>query len=275
MKLKSLLIPCICLSLSIPSWGQDIKFPPKFLTFRNARISLGLGVELGLAGDGYHFLGQPDDLEISFVDKTPFVGLNLAFDIYAPNSILGLYTEVNYGISEFSIGRNGLFDDIRISQIEVPVFLKFRFGAIDSRSHFLLLMGGSYSVPIKLENGNGFGFLKDKKEKLNNFLGIGGMLGYELSLGGDDSKDTKQPKSELDKMRIILFVRPNYKLDNLFNTEHPEQILSSVPNNQLDFKDLTISVGIKVFIRLGVLGKFVLSNLIEDSKGSTSPWRSN
>jgi hypothetical protein len=88
---------------------------------------------------------------------------------------------------------------------------------------------------------------------------VGTMIGYELYLSyGKKNRAYGESKSDKDNMRGVLFLRINYKLQNMFNPNYSKfnPSTSAIGDyDRFDYRNLAISLGVKYFFRLGILGK--------------------
>lgn len=242
------------LALCLPALAQDFSFGPKIFSLRDARLSLGIGYEAAIAFENdmkqktviYHHYSGPGKIRADFTGKAPYRGYTLAIDLFAPTSLLGLFAEVCYFESgfQFKDGPTETGDTYNLTLLEFPVFLKIRPGKIDSQKRFFLMLGGSYSMPLTAEyTANGVSG-KDKGI-FQNFIGLGGMLGYELLGSDEDTAST----GKIRGFRSILFTRANYRFQSPFNSDFPAPITSFATNSNLNFHDLFVTFGIQFYYR--------------------------
>lgn len=230
--------------------AQEVSLRPKFFTLRNARISTALGFE-----GGYNrFNGSPKELK-NVMDSSSFVCYNLSFDLYAPNSFLGFMVEANLGDWNLNMISPQNNESFLIRTIEIPFYLKLRFGRIEKNSRMWLVAGVSYIKPIAVYRKFNYEATDRNKSQLNGVKTLTGMLGYEQYLGERNNFKAKNPKGTYDRMRFVLFLRYSYILDNRLNSNYYQSSsINSILKDYKGFKleDMSISLGIKYFFRLGI-----------------------
>jgi len=234
---------------------KNIKVPPKFISFKHSRFSMGVNLEGGLLMAA----SKPTGLNITYKDprssKTaiPYVAYGFVFDLYSANSIVGLLGGFDYSNSEFGL-RNGdsTTDYMNISRTEIPLYLKFRFGSSTSKKHFWLLLGGVYNIPLtakreqfdaRLGTSAYATLLDENKDQLKSYFAVSGSLGYEFFL--DNHKH----------FRMALASRIVYPLSNELNPIYSQfkstgnSVLRSYPD--FDIKQYRISFGLKFMFQFG------------------------
>jgi hypothetical protein len=210
---------------------QELKLAPKFLTFHNARISLGLGYAISIANDNkgalYEFMGKkPSSSKIIFpktdtTSGTPYMSFSLPIDLYAPNSFLGFYTEISYSLYRWNLKDTSLIvpleDSYKFNVIEIPFYLKLRPGSVaNTRSHLWFLLGGSYSIPVKVSRTSNYTASDSNIKMFSSYYSVGGEIGYELFLNNQKSGSVQKYLS--DQYRVVLFLRANYSIKNKLNS---------------------------------------------------------
>lgn len=227
--------------------SQELKMKPRFISFRNARVSMGLGFEMSLATKPailYHSVGTiPSDTKLSLQDSFPYLGISLAFDIYSPNSVVGLYSELSYSIYRFGFKDEqlGYSDNFDVRALEIPLYLKFRPGTMGSkRVKMWLLLGGSYVVPISTSRNGSRG------NYVNHYPGVGGAIGMEAKLG------RKTLGIDADKARFVIYLRANYSLTNKLNVNklQSEIGVAGIDYSKTDYRDVIVSLGMKLLFRV-------------------------
>lgn len=243
----------IFLLFSVGVYGQG-DFYTKFFTLRDARISVGIGYEGVFAYDNdetgsysviYRQLVGKPDYEVDSQNFKTYVGWGVAFDLYAPTSLLGIYTEVNYFESGFEFRQNdkSTGDVFNMNILEIPFLLKIRPGKFDSPKRFYLMAGVSYNIPMDV-NYTADGVSGNDIDILQKYWGLSGIVGYE-AIGEGSFPYTSQLKA----FRTTIFSRINYRFQTPFNTSYPAPITSFISNEELSFNDFMISFGIRLFYR--------------------------
>lgn len=227
----------------------DIELPPKFFTLRNARLSLGANINTNLIpyqGESVILSGfagtKPST--VSLVDGTIGGGLNL--DLYAPNSRLSFSTEFNYNLNSISIQEGFDTDNIEFGSWEAIGYLKLRFGAVNSRSHFLVMPGASYSRSSfsTINSDNAEGLLQD------NFLSGVLLVGLEYYTGEYFSRNTGTPNYDKDQSKIVIFGKLKFHLDNILDPTYPYFYTSSLHFGNFEYQGIYLNIGAILFFRL-------------------------
>jgi hypothetical protein len=247
MKFKLFLLTIFSIHCSI-AVSQNVSFSPRLISFRNTRVSPTFNIQLNLPGT---FIGKkPDDYKI-IGGGGASIGLGL--DIYSPNSIIGIYSEVNYCISSFGIQNNqSLIDSFKVSYFVIPLYLKFRLGAKDSPKHFWLALGGSINFPLACERNlfDGSALLwtdKDEKQMVSIYKSLSTIIAYEAFKNEDYSG-----------LRIVIFLSADYKLDNILNTSYTGldegDLTTGNPKSigkydEIIFKDIVYCFGLKLLFK--------------------------
>lgn len=230
--------------------SQEVSLPSKFCTMRNARISTGIGFE-----GGYNlFNGTPPSLK-NVIDSSSFSSYSLSFDLYAPNSFLGFMTEANYGNWELTLNDSRNTEYFLIRTLEIPLYVKLRFGKIENSHRLWLVVGASYIAPLSVYRTYNNLQTDRNMNQVNGVKVLTGMFGYEQYFGERKDFKAKNPKGTYDRMRFVLFLRYSYILDSRLNSKYYQSSnITSILNNYdgFNFKDMSVSGGIKYFIRLGI-----------------------
>ncbi len=251
--------------------AQDVKFKKKFISSRNTRVSLGVGLEGAFSGKKgnsimswnvgttrakYDYLDKTGDTTQSFDYLYGAAGLMI--DVYSPNSILGLCFGANYSFYGFRVFDKSKtrFDRFDISSVEIPVYLKLRFGPKESTHHFWWQLGASYSMPLIAKRYySGTGVTESNRQMAQGNFAVGTMIGFEQFISyGKNSSAYGAEKSDKDNMRMILFLRINYKLQSILNKNYSKfnEFSSAIGSHtNIDYRDLTLSLGVMYFFRLG------------------------
>ncbi|WP_298370326.1 hypothetical protein [uncultured Lutibacter sp.] len=252
--------------------AQEVSISPVFFSTKELKVSVDLGIDLNWANkNGESSLmklqGKTTSKNIKF-NSIPSVSGNFGFDIYSSKSILGFYVGGSYNRHEFSIhnSTNSVVDSVRTSNLEIPVYLKFRFGKMNKKNHLVLALGGGYSIPLKTElntYSNNLLVNESKKEKLYEATPfISSILGYEFLLSTKSSKGREI--YDRDDFRIMLYAKGNYDLSDRVNQNMVVSNQSSIRQlSNLDLQYLQISFGVKILMRLSKLGKISKETLYQ------------
>lgn len=264
---KTILILMICNSYI--TFGQDIAIEKSFFDIENFRLGAALGYDLSWAGDdgGTALMstnGSIDDDQF-FYAGTPTQTYFLGLDAYSPTSTLGFLGGVGLNFQEYSIrGQNGaLIDSIKTTNIEIPLYLRMRFGKVLSRGQFWLALGGGYSINSKAEiiqktsDGTILSTSEENKQ-FNSQPFVSSIIGYEIQLGGDKGEEYSR-----DAFRVLLYAKANYDLGNRLEEKSvpSSSAIGSYSEPSIEF--LRISIGLKVLLRLSKAGQILGESLKE------------
>lgn len=170
--------------------GQEglINFQPKFFTLRNSRIQVGFNVDgvypTSSSSGGEEsslliFNGKNSDLFIAenISNQISYLSAGLMFDLYSPNSFLGLTFGGNFEIYNFGIRTN--FINVQNYYSEYNAFdtklfggVKLQIGKIYNSTNVILLPAINYSplegnLSYSGMVGLQYRFIKDKIEQEN------------------------------------------------------------------------------------------------------------
>lgn len=259
--MKKILIFILTFS-SIALTAQDIKRSKKFFSTEYFRVSAIIGYDFSWAGEnGKTSLVNQNgsiDKENFYYANTPSQTIFLGLDAYDPTATLGFMTGLGINTKEYSIkSTSGIVtDSIKTTNLEIPVYLRFRIGSIRSNQLWVAL-GGGYSINTKAEiirtNNNGIVIDKsDNKDQFTTFPFVSGMIGYEFNLGKKEDVEFNR-----DSFRIVLYGKANYDLGNNLNSEGFDtgSSLNSYTDPSIEF--LRVSLGIKILLRLSKAGELL------------------
>lgn len=191
--------------------------------------------------------------------KTSNLSFGLGLDFFSPMSTLGFYIEPTYNIQKYAIKNtvNSLKDSVDVRSLEVPIYAKFRFGGVKSKSHTWLALGGGYSFINKattkvMQNNITLGSF-DSKKQFQSIPYLSAMLGWEIMTAS--SQKGNEEIYDRDDFRVLIFAKANYDLANRFDNTgvYTNTALHSYTKPELQF--LRVSVGVKLLLRLSKLGK--------------------
>lgn len=257
MKYTITLILILIFSIQLLSQQQGglLVLDPTPFTFRNAKASFGLYGNANIANDenkSYfnYFTGNlPDEVEIRF-DSTqglPNLSIGATLDIFSPNANIGLMIGCEWNRSTFQLIENQTnINYFNIHRINFPAYLKWKFGKVHARTNVFLAGGAIYGIPLSFTKTNNLVETKDKTA-LNNTLSISSILGYQFRFANSEKISNNKTLSKAYS-RIWLFLRTDYMLSNTFNSEFNDSILTSTNNSQIDYRDLSFTVGIALFL---------------------------
>lgn len=265
---KPIVLLMVCISYI--SWGQDIAIEKSFFDTANFRLGAALGYDVSWAGDdgGTALMstnGSIDDDHFYFA-KTPSQTYFLGLDAYSPTSTLGFLGGVGLNFQEYSVrGQNGvLTDSIKTTNIEIPLYLRLRFGKVQSVGQLWLALGGGYSINSKAEvilkasDGTIISTSEENKQ-FNSHPFLSGIVGYEFQLGS-----AKQEIYSRDTFRILLYAKTNYDLGNRLDEKNivPSSAIATYTDPSIEY--LRISFGVKILLRLSKAGEIMGESLIKN-----------
>lgn len=240
--------------------GQSVALSPKFFSLRNARLSLG-----GAYGTNFnpvntsgsssnneinlqdyftaHRYNVPQSLNVGYVaDASPLTNLGLSLDLYAPNSFASIYSEANYALYSFGLGSNAERFDVHA--LEVPVFLKLRFGKMHNKFHFMVMPGYGFGNIVAYQR-NAAKADKTQLTQYNNFQAT-----FSIDYGFNFNSYTNQKNEIYDDARVVVFFKGIHRPTNFFNTQFPATIVNGIDNSSLNFQELNVIAGMQMFFKL-------------------------
>ncbi len=266
------ILTIFCIFQSVIIFGQKIKYPPKFFTLRNARIAVGPGIDLAITTNAnslwlkYQGVSTNNKLGVIPLDTLPLINLNLALDLYAPNSFISFYSEIRYSTFNFTLEASNQVEAFRTDNLDIPLYLKMRFGSIEKRWHLLWMLGGGYTIPLNVTRNeliNVRGNYQEIELDNNNkqFIKssyLGSMVGLECFLGKNLGNNYTW-----DKVKVILFAKFNYRMSNMINNDYSNFKKNSILFNyeNFDLRESHFTIGASVFLRLNQLGDLAVKAL--------------
>tara|TARA_R110001583_G_scaffold142465_1_gene294693 strand:- start:280 stop:1110 length:831 start_codon:yes stop_codon:yes gene_type:complete len=274
---KKYLLTLLFIILFFKIKAQEVEIRPVLFSTKELKLSVDLGMDFNWANKNeasslMKLNGETTGKNIKF-NTIPSATGGLGFDIYSPFSVIGFYFGVNYNRHEFSIHNNSnqVIDSINTKNLEVPIYLKFRFGKVQSKSHLVVGLGGGYSIPLSTELksfNNNISIYESKDEKLYKATPfLSSIIGYEFLVPFSGSKGREM--YDRDDFRILLYAKGNYDLGNRINPDMSFSNKSSLSNiNNPDIQFSQISFGLKIFMRLSKLGNLSKDGLIQHLKNN-------
>ncbi len=254
---KTIMILLIAVVWSTFSMAQnssdEVKLPLRFLTFRNSKLNMGLG------GETNFYPGEESSTLIYFyTGKTKLdsvkhlgYGLNIGFDLFAPNSIVSLATDVNLMFNRARLYSQGSVQDWSYSNLDIPLYLKLRLGAVNSRHHVILQPGVSYSLRFgkvrvgSPENMREIDIETIRKSAINPAF----LFGYEIGAG--KVREAGQSHHDVSNIRAMVFLRTVIQNQTFFNNGYQkQQLFNGISNSNIDIKGVLLTFGLRVYFNL-------------------------
>ena len=245
---------------SIVAQEDLINTKQSLLSFDKAKLTLGIGGEIG--GNSLFLYQGSIPLESEIIDPFYFAG-SLLFDVHSPKSIIGFAFGLNFDWRLFTYsGMNSSsfsYNTIDIQNIEIPIYLKMKFGGKFSRLNLIMFGGGSFNIPFMYKDSSTLTYEiihKDKAILKSGFSAIGG-LAWQFNFRGkmrDQSAfsvyETGTNEKVLDILfpRIWIYIKVSKSLYSLYNNEYESLIFSDYSNEELDFRDIRFSLGFMYFL---------------------------
>jgi hypothetical protein len=241
--------------------GQSVALSPKLFSLRNARLSLG-----GAYGTNFnpvnstsnsssndeinfqdyftaHRYNVAKSVNIGYIkDASPLTNLGLSLDLYAPNSFTSIYSEANYALYSFGLGNNAERFDIHA--LEIPVFLKLRFGKIHDKVHFMVMPGYGFGNIVTYQRNAE----KADKTQLTRYNNL--QATFSIDYGFNFNNYTSQKNKVYDDARVVVFFKGIHRPNNFFNTQFPTAIINGIDNSSLNFQELNVITGMQMFFKL-------------------------
>ena len=240
-----------CLTLQ----AQDVKISKHFFTNENWRLAVGLNYDVALAnktGESsfIKYIDSNIPESVSKFGNSSSIGFNV--DIYSANSVLGFYTLVNSNTNRIILNDalTNRKDSITLNFLEVPLYIKLRFGKTNGHTQTWLALGGGYALTkestIKtFDSNDNLLFIINNKDIANSVPFVSTILGYELVFG---NKDDFQQK---DNYRFLLYAKLNYDLGNRLNTSYAFDNGTVIKNyNNTNMQFMKVSFGVSLLMRI-------------------------
>jgi len=126
--------------------NKNLTMRSKFISFENAKISVGWHIEFG----GAFFSEDIDNHKGIFNFAT-----GPAFDYYLPFSTVGLSTSVNYKFTEIDFNTDPeaimATDSLTLGWASVPFFIRFKTGGVSKPFRLVFMPGIEYNYPVYAE----------------------------------------------------------------------------------------------------------------------------
>ena len=261
MQIKNTIILSLLLVISSTLFAQfedlDISVSRKFLTLRNARLSLGAiatfsptftNEEQGTRSNpfNYYDTNLPGEYGVDFSQEdNPNLSVGLLLDFFSPNSVLGITIGAEYQSLTYNIELNDSpISTLNPTYLRLPVFLKAQTGSVHSKWSVILMGGGYYALPIDYSREGPNGTFEDTNE-INGGVGLSAILGLQFRFLGTATGQTSQ--SEYN--RSWLFVRADYPLFSQLSEPTLTEI-SQLGRADLSLNTFHVSVGIAMFLKL-------------------------
>ncbi len=227
----------IILMLSIVSqaYGQGlIAAKRNFFTFRNARMTVGLSISGNWTNESgensLNFSGNnlPEDYEVTFkADDFPFTNVGVYFDLFSPNSILGLTFGAEYNFQEFSIENetSSFVSSFEINRIQIPAYLKFQTGGVYDELSGIIMGGAYYAFPVGYTRNTSGVPTVENTDELNSGLNLSTVFGFQYRFVDGSSGRTSAETDE--NIRTWIFLRIDMPISNTFSEGTLNSILAS------------------------------------------------
>lgn len=248
-------------------YSQDVSVGTKFFTSQGMKVALSIGADVTWAGENgktglINEFGTISNDNIYF-SKYPNTNYNFGVDIYSSLSKLGFYIEAGINKQEYTIisEDNIRIDSIVNTNIEIPAYLKFRFGKLESKSHMWLALGAGYSYVSKSKTiiKDDFNVIEiDSKNNFKPSYFLSSIVGYELIIPFANSQG--RPIYDRDNFRMLFYAKANYDMSNRFNSS------TDVFYQNQELKFFRLSFGIKIIMRISKFAEVVNESLKESLK---------
>lgn len=236
---------CLLTILSFASvYGQEPEVAAarsRTLSFKDARLRLGLTLEYGLSGISND---APDNL-LKFsenIEVGTTWGVGMPIDVFDPNSILGISTGITMNWHGFPVSYAGLSDTVQFYHLHIPFMLKARFGPSVKKDKLILFAGISHSQVL----GSRSDFYETKPLITNGYQHILFGAGYEYLW----SRSSEGEKSSAP--RIFFYVRYNHPLSGTylgFQGDYFKEAFFINPGD-LQFQNRSIVANVTLFFKM-------------------------
>lgn len=266
--MKKLLFLSFLFSISI-SLAQDVSTNQVFFTTNQMRLTSGISIDGNLASEegGTRMMksfNDFNDVELTYA-KVPNFNVGIDFDIYSPFSTLGFLSGVYVNGTSYNLVKENesLVDSIKVTNINIPLYAKFRFGKVESKGKMWLALGGGYSFNLNAQSTLYYHDQQyathDLKEQYNNTPYLSGILGYETIITGSGKEAGKM--WDRDNVRLLIFIKYDHELNNRFNDDDPLAYTMMNTSDPTEVRFGSINVGVKFLMRLTKTGKTLYESL--------------
>lgn len=218
-----------------------------FFTFKQSRISFGLGFEttgkwVKKNSEGIYSgnplmviqtnLSKEYEITKDTVNPPGIFSASVYFDLNAPNSYLSVMTGGTYNSLSFEIVNKSKMEKnmINISHLEIPFILKITLGKKFAPINPVLFFGGQYNIPISFNNENYLNERKALKKSISIMSGLAAQLNFRGKSGGGE--------------RLWVYIKATGLISNIFNENFKENILKTQSTDYLKYRDYRITFGL-------------------------------
>jgi hypothetical protein len=235
--------------------GQPgIDIPKKFFTLRNSRLNVGINISSSfvLRDDqnerfnvfNHAIKNLPDDYSTDFTgEDIPYILGGILFDLFSPNSSLGLsfgaeYTYFNY---DFTFNDSPIAN-LTIQQVRFPAYLKLVTGGVHDKVSGVIMGGAYYTLPINYERIGPNDISNDINELSSDLIGASFILGIQTRFFNESDQLFDGVKGS----RAWLYLRGDYSLFSVLGEETLLKIVQS-SGGDVSFHPLSFSLGLGFF----------------------------
>lgn len=266
--MKKILFLSFIMALSL-AWSQDVSTNQVFFTTNQMRLTSGISIDGNFASEEgksgmMKSFNDFNDVELTYA-KIPNYNVGIDFDIYSPFSSLGFLSGVYLNGTSYNLVKENesLVDSINVTNLNIPLYAKFRFGKVESKGKMWFALGGGYSINLKAESSL---YLHDQiystydfKEQYNNTPYLSGILGYETIITGSGKDASKM--WDRDNVRMLIYIKYDHEINNRFNDDNPLAYTMMNTSNPTEVRFGSINIGIKLLMRLTRTGKVLYESL--------------
>jgi hypothetical protein len=236
-----------------------IKTKQYLLSFKQAKLSLGAGLEFG-GGSLYRYEGT--EPSVNEVMDPFFFTAGALLDLYAPKSRISFATAAQFSYLNYtySASHNQKFNynDITQEYLMFPLFAKISMGNKFSAVNLVFFGGISLDIPFMYKDSSTLIFnvihkdAKILKTTLSEHVGIAVQLNFRGkdrdNLYIDIKDNTGSSYGRIIFPRIWITLKASRSPSNILNQSYESEVFEGVDNNTLDFHDLRFSLGFVYFL---------------------------
>ena len=243
----------LCLLVYFKGISQDdlINTKQYIFTFDKAKVSTGIGFAYGFGGMIIPEGSNPPKADI--LEPLYFSG-GLLFDLHSPKSFIGFAFGAEFDWQRFTyIGNHEqttYWDEIDMQYIRIPGYLKLKFGGKFSFMNVILFGGGSIDYPFKYIDSS---YLSNAViHKTSKILdpGISAIAGltFQFNFNGKQRRERILNEEDLYFPKMWIYLKASRRLYNAYNQDYGLDIFENQENENLDYRDLKISMGVVYFL---------------------------
>lgn len=249
----------IFLLLSNVFFGQDaaqedlVNTKHQLFPFRHVKLTGGFLFDVGkVVPEGVLPLGY--EIRDDSIYTSSYRSLLFLLDLYSTDARLSFSSGAEYNNLKMLVYNELLADnnEMIINHINVPFFIKYKFGKKFSASNVVTFLGGSYNFPIIYKNNNNSVLKSEDLNVLQKSYTLSAGIALQLNLNFRSEKEMEGMERTVvspSVSRLWIFFRMTRLMSNVFNVDYQQDILNYGDNHEINYTDMRYCFGLGWFIR--------------------------